>query len=821
MNPMRLILQNMKDPVIEVMDLTYENQLNGGTNTLDLTQYAWIDNHSLSHFLSTNQSIIQLMNSYEIKIQQISSYRGVDVCLANICYDNIMNDNNSLENNLIWISCDPSIHVILYINMTFLALLMKEFAFSYEVWRKIMENKMTSSTINIERQGLMMNKLGKVYIDSENVMFLNIKDIGIVKFLSKSNSRNSNSSGSGGGNSEEYHFQYLYGFTLFMDHFDIKMYESNLYEFAELCNREIEKEKQSENESEKHRASLKQQEQQQTVQPEQIVRTEDSGTSLKSEDNSNLKAEVNGKEGEEQDDDDEPSSLPPPPPIPMTAVPSTPPPFKTPSKRNPDVSPAMLNEYASASNHNDGELLLTPVPAVPSSSSFNDDKDDTDQPPSISAPPPPIPSSLDHLPVSSSDNSTGEASLDPMNNDSNFISKSASLDEASMRSNSHGNSLNNSASNIGSLDFEERDDMTLKERKELKRRKEEYEKQRKLQEFLRVDKSPSSFLPTITTTTTTTMGAASVDSRHPIQGVGGDLGGGSGKGSVKRGSVKDRFLTAQQHQHEQENERLNKFKNDPNKKIETSNVKDVRSKWNDTVNADGNGGGGGGTNNSLYHQNVPMSQEQVALASAAFNNSNNNSNKESGGAGNAGGGEEDRAVAVGKLRSKWNSVLDNTKETEKNRFQNTKLKTISQFRVTHGTGIVKKRIDEWEELFLQIAATQEQLEEFLKVAHALSLKNEYDGLTPDQLAALREEFVMNCTIPEDFIINDTHIYSSKVCFFFLFFFFYSYGYASSFSFVFLSFSCLCALLILFLLVTPIFLCFSLSFSLSLWAFLPC
>jgi len=64
----------------------------------------------------------------------------------------------------------------------------------------------------------------------------------------------------------------------------------------------------------------------------------------------------------------------------------------------------------------------------------------------------------------------------------------------------------------------------------------------------------------------------------------------------------------------------------------------------------------------------------------------------------------------------WEGSLNEAKQIQESRFLDTKRNTISQFRVTDGTGFVKKRIGEWEELIVLVGASFEQLETTIRAA---------------------------------------------------------------------------------------------------------
>eukprot|EP01040_Poterioochromonas_malhamensis_P014988 gene14988-16690_t len=80
---------------------------------------------------------------------------------------------------------------------------------------------------------------------------------------------------------------------------------------------------------------------------------------------------------------------------------------------------------------------------------------------------------------------------------------------------------------------------------------------------------------------------------------------------------------------------------------------------------------------------------------------------------------------VSSLQNKWKEVLSESKNNEKNRFDQRKQQTISQFRIAQD-GIVKQRIGEWEKLFLQAAASVEQMEFFYRKAQQAMLAKAKD-----------------------------------------------------------------------------------------------
>eukprot|EP01040_Poterioochromonas_malhamensis_P012829 gene12829-14056_t len=668
MNPMRLILQNLKDP-ITVVDLKYENQFSGDTQVLDLTQVCFIDQKILSHYLSLNANTpntntwVQLMNSFEISIQQISSFRGVDVAMASILYDEVHDEH--LDQSIAWVSCDHSPSVILDVNIDLLLLLTRELKYTYDIWKKVMSGK----TPNIERQNVQVSKNLRDYVNDEGLLYVNLRGMGIAKVITSPHQ-------------EPIQLTYVYGCVSFLD-IESK-YVNNYDQYLKTHER-----RQSE--------LLQQQQVQQSLQHASEI---DDGSRRKK-----LKPFLT------------------PPAVPKEAAVSSMPPPAPASTPGTSKTKAIAEQFSSPAATKRKEFVS---PTGDPSARSHDNEDVAD-----------LKRNLSHS--DDANHSNQPTKRDPISSPGIMNENLLDTPERGIAAElPHSNFASPIASNPATsstpiarpgiafnLDFEERDDMTLKERKELRKRREEYEKQRKLQEFLRVEGNTKDFLPSVSQDPRDPNSAAT--SSAPIEQNKGSGGGSNVRG---RGSVKDRFVIAQLAQQEQENERLAKFKNDPNKRINTSGVSEVRSKWSETVNPDGSV--------SLYSASQDPYHHQASE------------------------GDEQRGQQKAKLRNKWEEALHETKNTEISRFQNRKLHTISQFRVTQGTGIVKKRIGEWEELFMQIAATAEQLEEFLRAAHALSEKNEYDGMTYEQILELQQQFLDSCQVAEDFVINDTHIYSSKV-----------------------------------------------------------
>lgn len=80
-----------------------------------------------------------------------------------------------------------------------------------------------------------------------------------------------------------------------------------------------------------------------------------------------------------------------------------------------------------------------------------------------------------------------------------------------------------------------------------------------------------------------------------------------------------------------------------------------------------------------------------------------------------------KAQRRGSVRGIWNNVINESHNKEQDRTTKIKNQTISQFRTTDGTGIVKKRVGEWEELFMQIQASAKQIIATVEAGKAAAL----------------------------------------------------------------------------------------------------
>jgi hypothetical protein len=186
-------------------------------------------------------------------------------------------------------------------------------------------------------------------------------------------------------------------------------------------------------------------------------------------------------------------------------------------------------------------------------------------------------------------------------------------------------------------------------------------------------------------------------------------------------SVKERYERAKQLQQQQEEERLESLRSSP---VRNGRRGSVRDAW------------------------------SSALQGSAKSVKAEDSAKESVTAPDSGKGSS-------RAKSMWAEALNEQKQTQEQRVNQTKKQTIAQFRLTDGTGLVKKRIGEWEELFMELAASVEQLEQTLAAARELS-EASYWGHDISELHRLQKEFRDSAEVPEPFELGSTKIYNIKL-----------------------------------------------------------
>jgi hypothetical protein len=218
--------------------------------------------------------------------------------------------------------------------------------------------------------------------------------------------------------------------------------------------------------------------------------------------------------------------------------------------------------------------------------------------------------------------------------------------------------------------------------------------------------------------------------------AGGEEGDGGGEGAdsdrvaattmMPTGSVKDRFERAKLQQQKAEEERLERLRNSASKVVHRSSTVAIKDVWSETLN-----------NNSSSTKGGDDATGSADSRPTSFPH----------------GGGLDRA------KSKWATALEESKLSEEQRYNMTKKQTISQFRLTDGTGLVKKRIGEWEELFMELAASVEQLESTLAAARLLSEKHTLDA---GELYRLQKEFRENANVPIEFEMGCTKIFNAKL-----------------------------------------------------------
>jgi hypothetical protein len=64
----------------------------------------------------------------------------------------------------------------------------------------------------------------------------------------------------------------------------------------------------------------------------------------------------------------------------------------------------------------------------------------------------------------------------------------------------------------------------------------------------------------------------------------------------------------------------------------------------------------------------------------------------------------------GKVTGMWSDALASSKDNEANRYQAKRRETISQWQIAEASGIVEKRVKQFEELYMQLAASIDKME---------------------------------------------------------------------------------------------------------------
>ena len=76
------------------------------------------------------------------------------------------------------------------------------------------------------------------------------------------------------------------------------------------------------------------------------------------------------------------------------------------------------------------------------------------------------------------------------------------------------------------------------------------------------------------------------------------------------------------------------------------------------------------------------------------------------------------SVLASPISGRFEQALANQQSTEKSRYIDKKNSTQSDYRVTEGTGLVRRRISEYEALFVQAIVSIDKLNRILKKARA-------------------------------------------------------------------------------------------------------
>jgi Holliday junction resolvase len=125
--------------------------------------------------------------------------------------------------------------------------------------------------------------------------------------------------------------------------------------------------------------------------------------------------------------------------------------------------------------------------------------------------------------------------------------------------------------------------------------------------------------------------------------------------------------------------------------------------------------------------------------------------------------EEERLNRIKRRKSnvkskkiKWENSVIELLDKQENRYNETKHRTISQFRLTDGTGIVKKITGKLEELFIQNPPSSETISMTIQSAKSL-LKNSSSLQYPTLLD--RQNFQINLEYPEQFELGSTRLYN--------------------------------------------------------------
>jgi hypothetical protein len=95
---------------------------------------------------------------------------------------------------------------------------------------------------------------------------------------------------------------------------------------------------------------------------------------------------------------------------------------------------------------------------------------------------------------------------------------------------------------------------------------------------------------------------------------------------------------------------------------------------------------------------------------------------------------------------KWEDIVEESKTKEKERFEAKRMSTLSGYQMTQGSGVVKRRVGEFEVLFMQKNVSMELVESTVRAA--LLARRNQDPIIGDGTS----------TKPEVFMIGSTRVY---------------------------------------------------------------
>ena len=130
------------------------------------------------------------------------------------------------------------------------------------------------------------------------------------------------------------------------------------------------------------------------------------------------------------------------------------------------------------------------------------------------------------------------------------------------------------------------------------------------------------------------------------------------------------------------------------------------------------------------------------------------------------GGDGEEAVAPSPMNKRWEAAVNKGKQAHQEIVSAKKLNTISGFRMTEGTGIVKQHINKWEELFMTVKASASQVKATVEAARAKARsaslnRNKKNVAIIVDSESVAEDYEMNKDA-ELFISGSTFIYDAKI-----------------------------------------------------------